>query len=78
MCTDREQRQMQKEMRAYDALPRCIQKVFDEAPRKTSVHNVMGLRGMKNYRAEHGDEKFAVVLKAHLAQQAQEETHASI
>lgn len=78
MCTLEEQRNKQKEMRAYDALPRCIKKVFDEAPRKTSVYNVMRLQGMRSYRAKHGDEAFAAVLKDHLAQQAAQETHVAL
>ena len=78
MCTPEEHRNKQKEMRAYDALPHCIQKVFDDAPRKTSVYNVMRMDGMKKYRRAHGDEAFAVVLKNHLAQQAAQETHVSL
>ena len=78
MCTDKQQKAMQREMNAYDALPHCIQKVFDEAPRKTSVYEVMRMQGMKTYRAQHGDEKFAVVLKDHLTKQAQEEAHVGL
>jgi len=78
MCTETEQQDMQREMAAYDALPGCIQKVFDEAPRKTSVYNTMNLVGMRRYRTDHGDEAFATVLRDHLALQAEQEAEVSV
>ena len=78
MCTDKEQRDMQREMDAYDALPACIKRVFDDAPRKVSVYNTMKLAGMKRYRTEHGDEAFAIALRQQLARQAEQEASVSV
>ena len=78
MCTESEQRDMQREMAAYDALPDCLKRVFDEAPRKVSVINTLSLPAMARCRSLHGDTTFAGVLKAHLQKQAEQEAKVSV
>ncbi len=78
MCTTKQQKAMQREMAAYDALPDCLKRVFDEAPRKVSVINTLSLPSMARYRSMHGDTTFAGVLKEHLRKQAEQEAKVSV
>lgn len=63
----------QTEMEAYDALPECLRNVFDNAPRKVSVLQVMSLPNVKKMMKTHTPEDVATVLKAHFDAQAEQE-----
>ena len=65
------------EMDAYDSLPQCLKEVFDAAPRKVSVLEVMALPNVKALLRDQGPEVLADALRAHLQAQADNEAHVS-
>jgi hypothetical protein len=65
----------EREMEAYDALPRTLKVVFDECPRKVSVLQVMRLPNVRAALNSAGEEGLAAILKEHFEKQAQAESH---
>ena len=65
----------EREMEAYDSLPREVKDVFDQCPRKTSVLAVMRLTGVKENLRDMGAEVFARKLAVILHRQADAEAH---
>ena len=61
------------EMEAFDSLPREVQRVFNDCPRKVSVLGVMNLPGVRRNLEELGPVVFAEKLKDILAKQAEGE-----